>query len=818
MVASPLFSVFPLILLFGGGFSLPLGLPPLPEDPAISRMAPEECLAYVSWAGTAAPNAKSTNQTEQLLAEPEVQELLSALDRAVAAGIKKDAQRASGDVRRSTFVVAANDVYSLAKTLLTRPAAVFVSKVEIGFQGPNVQGGAIFSVAEKSAAVGESIAGLEKLLPPGMVEKVDIAGAPFHRIKAGPIPVTWGLRDKYLIVGFGASGTEGILKRANAQPPAWLAAIRKQLPVDRQSTLMYFNVKQAVAQFAPLGGPMVKPVLDAVGLDNVTYLASVTGLDGKGTVARTLVAIDGQPQGIFRLAAAKPLTAADLAPIPRDATIAAAGRFEANAALELLLSQLAKIDPHAQTGVAQPIREMEMELGIDLKQDLLKPLGDVWCVYNSPAEGGLLVTGLTGVVQVKDHDRLQATLDKLVKLFHGSVERRMSPEEEEEAVARFRPRTPRIVETSFAGKVICHFVDPYNEFPLAPAWCLTEKELIVSTFPANIKSYLARGKDFQSLAAVPEVAEALEQGDAVALSYCDTRKVAELVYPLLCIGGKFLCSELSREGIPLDASLVPSAAAIFPHLQPSIGVLRRTSAGVEVVKRGPLAGIGGGPMLPLSFFWLAARGEMRPVPMKPMSTRATSMNNLKQIALAMLMNTQAHGTFPPAFTADKATGKPLLSWRVAMLPYLDGDSLYKEFHLDEPWDSEHNKKLIARMPSVYRSPGSAGKPGTTRYLTLRHTDSAFPGKEAVTPAQITHGMSNTILVVEADEAHAVVWTKPDDLEFDPKKPGTGLTGQPMRGFNAAFCDGSVRFIQDSIDTEFLQDMANRNGEKPAATR
>ena len=77
----------------------------------------------------------------------------------------------------------------------------------------------------------------------------------------------------------------------------------------------------------------------------MSYLASVTGLDGKGTVSRTLVAIDGQPQGVFQLAAAKPLAAADLSPIPRDATIAAAGRLDANAALELLLAQIEKIDP-----------------------------------------------------------------------------------------------------------------------------------------------------------------------------------------------------------------------------------------------------------------------------------------------------------------------------------------------------------------------------------------------------------------------------------------------------------------------------------------
>jgi hypothetical protein len=70
------------------------------------------------------------------------------------------------------------------------------------------------------------------------------------------------------------------------------------------------------------------------------------------------------------------------------------------------------------------------------------------------------------------------------------------------------------------------------------------------------------------------------------------------------MGGKLLSSSLSREGIALDASLVPSAAAIFPHLQPSISVVRHSSAGIEFESRGPLAGIGAGPLFPTAVLWL----------------------------------------------------------------------------------------------------------------------------------------------------------------------------------------------------------------------
>ena len=83
--------------------------------------------------------------------------------------------------------------------------------------------------------------------------------------------------------------------------------------------------------------------------------------------------------------------------------------------------------------------------------------------------------------------------------------------------------------------------------------------------------------------------------------------------------------------------------------------------------------------------------------------RAQSMNNLKQFALAMHNYHDTNGKFPAASSFDK-DGKPLLSWRVHVLPYLEQAELYKQFHLDEPWDSEHNKKLIEKMPNVLASP------------------------------------------------------------------------------------------------------------------
>ncbi|MBX9789064.1 MAG: DUF1559 domain-containing protein [Pirellulales bacterium] len=185
--------------------------------------------------------------------------------------------------------------------------------------------------------------------------------------------------------------------------------------------------------------------------------------------------------------------------------------------------------------------------------------------------------------------------------------------------------------------------------------------------------------------------------------------------------------------------------------------------------------------------------------------RQPAMNKLKQLALAMHNFANQHKKFPDAATAG-ADGKPLLSWRVQILPYLEegGDALYKEFKLDEPWDSEHNKKLIERMPDVFKLPGSKAPAGQTCAVLPVGDATVVPKGKGMSFRQITDGTSNTILIVETDDEHAVPWTAPNDLKFDPEKPAAGLGGHYGEGFLAVLCDGSVHFLGPEWPVETLR--------------
>ncbi len=188
--------------------------------------------------------------------------------------------------------------------------------------------------------------------------------------------------------------------------------------------------------------------------------------------------------------------------------------------------------------------------------------------------------------------------------------------------------------------------------------------------------------------------------------------------------------------------------------------------------------------------------------------RTRTANNLKQIGLALHSYHDGNGSFPARANFD-AVGKPLLSWRVQLLPYLEHSDLYKQFRQDEPWDSAHNKKLLAKMPDVFRATGSKNKAesGKTNFLAPICDGSVLGADKGTKIADIRDGTSNTIAAVEVTDEAAVFWTKPDDWQVDDKEPVKALGDT----FAALFCDASVRFFTKDIAPETLKAMLTRNG-------
>ena len=202
--------------------------------------------------------------------------------------------------------------------------------------------------------------------------------------------------------------------------------------------------------------------------------------------------------------------------------------------------------------------------------------------------------------------------------------------------------------------------------------------------------------------------------------------------------------------------------------------------------------------------------------------RMQCSNNLRQIGLALHSYEAANHCFPPAFIPDE-DGRPMHSWRVLILPYLDQEALYREYRFDEPWDSPHNSALASRMPSVYRCPSESESDGLdTSYAMIVGPHAFSDGPTPRKRDDIKDGASNTIMVAEASGA-GINWLEPRDLDTDtmtfqirsasdPREPGSSDISSSHPGVaNVVFCVGSVQSLSITLDSETLKAMTTIDG-------
>lgn len=195
--------------------------------------------------------------------------------------------------------------------------------------------------------------------------------------------------------------------------------------------------------------------------------------------------------------------------------------------------------------------------------------------------------------------------------------------------------------------------------------------------------------------------------------------------------------------------------------------------------------------------------------------RDGSMNSLKQLALAALNYESRFGAFPSAVvngksaygdlnpSGDNAAPVPR-SWRVELLPLLGHEALYKEYRLDQPWDSEANLAVLRKMPDVFRSPNDEPTSTNASYFALTGAGTVFDGNEGTELKEIVDGTSNALLFAEAKRA--VPWTKPEDVPYDAAQPLPALGGWRPDEFLIVLCDGSVLPVanHEGVDKNLLK--------------
>ena len=804
----------PTMLIFalslGGAAGLPVSMPPLPPDPVIARVAADECLFHIETAGLAVPAADTTNLTERMLADPEMQEFLGKVaEQVMALARERSPVGPEGAEAMATFLEAA----------LTRPMALTVEK----FQPPSPPSQLQF-VASLVVRVGDRGAAIEKAAKwlagsmPLQIEAVEVGGRSWQRLPGQFFmleSLSWGIHDGSFVVTVGPKALERLVARmkdTDRKTPAWKAAVEKWLPLGRPSTLTYFNAAAALRIATSLPAPdrdKLLAFLDASGLGKLDSVAAVSGMTADGFAAHTWLGFDGPPTGLF----APPATGIgpkELARVPADAMIAQSWSLDLSAMLATVLGIVEATEPQAAARFRTSLEQLRAVVGFDIDTHLLKALGPDWTVLSVPAPGGMLpsVAIMAGV-------RDRATFAKTHKALLGILRNAVAAGGDVQLAVReipYRDQTLFCLEPAGSG----------IPMPITPTWCLAEDRLIVTLSPQLMKTLLAREAKAAGIDGVAEVKRAIGGEEPALVGMVDPVWLLGTLCGLYEMAAPMARGVLREQGVQIDLPQLPPTSAIMPYARPQVTTIRHASDGILIestgtIPLGPLTAGGGiAGVSPASTPVLV--GLLLPAVQsaREAARRAQGMNNLKQVMLAMHMYETTHGRLPAQAICDQ-DGKPLLSWRVALLPYLEEADLQEQFRLDEPWDSEHNLKLLERMPAVYADPSTpaeqAGRGLTTiQVLTGKGTTFIAPDK-APRLAQISDGTSRTLAIVEAMPDKAVPWTKPEDIEFDPERPLAGV-GNPRRAagvFFGGMMDGSVRMLTPDLDPEVFKALVTPNG-------
>lgn len=222
---------------------------------------------------------------------------------------------------------------------------------------------------------------------------------------------------------------------------------------------------------------------------------------------------------------------------------------------------------------------------------------------------------------------------------------------------------------------------------------------------------------------------------------------------------------------------------------------------------GPIAGRILGGLAVLAMLAAVCLNFLLPsVGSRPASNRTVCLNNLRNVGLALIQYAENnHGRFPPAYVADKS-GRPIHSWRTAILGFLEYTTIARMYRWDAPWNSPDNSRLGKECPIAgFRCPSDPGNACDTSYVVIVGPHTLFPGRESRGPDDIKRaaGAAETLLVVELP-ASKIHWMEPRDLKYEDAIRGIGPSGKPissvhsgMEGkklINVCFADGHAQAI------------------------
>ncbi len=561
------------------------------------------------------------------------------------------------------------------------------------------------------------------------------------------------------------------------------------------------------------------PAPPEFGLDDLERIDLRYGFQGKDLVSITRVLAPKPRKGVLSAFDQPPITAQNFPPIPSGVHAYTVGSLDLAKLYDLGTSLFLQENPDGKAMLEGVNGTFTQMTGLKLRDEVLSHLGPRFAFYVVPRTVQAPLTPFNGIADwlfhmppivvlasTDDASALGKTLDAFQKTLNGLLASTASGDS-----------GPMELKTTEAPERGWRLHVPPRVFPLPP---IIKPGMILGSKYLALSTHLDGARE--AIALEDNAAATIKPANLPAgLVYYDVTDPRDLM-PDLIANLPFAFQMMGRMGpngpfqpvdpqfnplatIEIDPDLVPSARAMSQKMYPNTIAVTVDDRGLTITTRESFPTIN-----PASAFPFLV-GTMLPAvsSARQAARRTQSVNNMKQIGLGMHNYHAVHGEFPSDIC--DADGKLLLSWRVRILPFIEQQALYNQFHLDEPWDSEHNKPLSEYMIPTYTTPTTNPVPvGHTFYQGFVAEGAFFNKCEGTKIQDITDGTSNTIMCVEAGKA--VPWSKPGDLPYDPEKPlpklgGPGFSG----GFNALFADGSVHFLKNTVAEETLRALITKNG-------
>ena len=744
------------------------GIPTASEDQdsfaAIAKIAPaEEPLACWIWnrAGNLNPDG---NPGEQWLADEGLQNSLGKLKLAI--GKLADMQQSETLVQLSKKIgwLLASKAGIAAFENVDMEGESLIATIAIKLDGDRQEVGKFL----ESAMAEFEITGETK------------NGAMVYPIPNIPFPVFVGIQQDHLILAAGQNQWDAIRTRIGGPEefPGWMKDRLKNLPLDRRSQFAFASIRSFMAMLPPEAeeDENFQRISKALDLQGLKSIALSSGADGVSNVS--MFHVECNKEGLGAIMNVPAIEKSKLEELPAEAVSAVALRFSPGNMMSLIDQTV------PQEELEDFLSTFAEASGLDLRADIIDHLEGTVRTYQT---GSVMAPKQVMVIRIRDeaefassYEQINATLEQM------AAEMGME-----------------FIEQEKRGKQIFGIAN----FGVAAYWSVQGSNLYLASNSRAIGSHIRKAEkgNFLSVletelgAKVLAQAKSLELEGPLFVQHFDLDQIVEVVIPVVQGLMNFIPPEAAEmfefgaEDFPLIESLLglrPSSSMLFKNSDGYMGISRYDTPVPFELSTVAVGGIAVGLLLP-------AVQQVRAA-----ARRTQSMNNLRQLSLACLNYEASKRSYPAAYTVDEE-GKPLLSWRVAILPYLGEQELYDQFRQDEPWDSDHNRQLLSKMPDVFRNPAAFTSDTDSSYAAPVCEGSAIAEK-ANTIENIEDGAFNTILVVELGESQQMPWTAPQDLdiskltdlEFDNGHPGVILFAR---------CDGAVHSISKTVDLdEFLK--------------